>query len=139
MKTFFKKYKYIALVVILMLFIVVGNIIPFFVHEDFYIGYRRNPLTTIDMKSELLNKIGFDRSQPYPDVILYCIQFNLIENMFPVSSLEKLLLLRKITIIEKIGQNQYELELKTIFNIKYRKNIITETLDPMRINKSCQI
>jgi hypothetical protein len=138
MKTFLKKYKNTALIIVLILF-VMGNIIPFFFHEDLYIGYRRNPLTTIDMKSELLNKIGFDNNQPYPDVILYCIQFNLNENMLPVSSLEKLLLLRKITGINKTEQNQYELELKTIFNIKYRKNILTEPLDPMRINKSCRI
>ncbi|PJA89524.1 MAG: hypothetical protein CO137_03810 [Candidatus Magasanikbacteria bacterium CG_4_9_14_3_um_filter_32_9] len=138
MKTFFKKYKNIALVVVLMLF-VMGNIIPFFFHEDFYIGYRRNPLTTIDMKSELLNKIGFDSSQPYPDTILYCVQFNLSDNVLPVSSLEKLLLLRKITVINKTEQNQYELELKTIFNIKYRENIITEPLDPLLINKGCRI
>ncbi len=135
MKTFFKKYKNIALVVVLMLFII-GNIIPFFFHTDSYLRHYSNPFIIIDVERNLVDKF-IDNRHPDLDALPYCVMLNLDNSTIPINSLEKTFFLRRITITERTKEGLYKLDFRTVFNIRYRKDVLTPKFDTSKINKRC--
>ena len=132
-----RKFKKATIILLLIIgFILIGLISPFFLHEKSYVISKSIKLTVIDVNKNVNIENDFDYA------LFTCIERDLKDLKLPINILESIFFLRRITITDKItdeyGNIYYKLDYITLFNIKYKKGVMTEKIDLLLINRGCR-
>jgi len=135
-----KNKKEILLTAIIII-ILLGIILPFIAHKKPYTYYDKPPFGIIDVEGNVNEYIQQKYEYYMTSEVILCVKRDIYSSNIPLNWVEKLLL-KRIGITDQLtdesGDVRYELTLRTLFNIKYKK-IITKKIDPLLVNKgSCR-